>query len=203
MTFNWSHMCNHLKPNRVKPMEHSVVVLSEGPHAGLYVQLNAQVAHVKGETRPYAPPFDTIIYDSVKETVFYTSSPHTFVANPAYTVASQPVQDEYAYYYRGNMPYCNGVVHEITNRLTTDYIILTPAQLQKRHRLMTPQTAQRLQRSVTPVTPVNARVASRQVPIVNKTPVQGELDEQWLEKLNVNELLQDVLQEFDDPGDLV
>ena len=163
-----------------------MVVLSEGPHAGLYVQLNGQVAHVKGETRPYAPPFDTIVYDSVKETVFYTSSPHNFVANPAYTVASQPLQDEYAYYYRGNMPYCNGVVHEITNRLTTDYIILTPTQLQKRHHPMTPQTAQRLQRSVTPV-----RVASRQVPIVNKTPVQEELDEEWLEKLNIDDLLQE------------
>lgn len=176
-------------------MDHSVVVLSEGPHAGLYAQLNGQVAHVKGETRPYAPPFDTIIYDSVKETVFYTASPHKFVANPAYTVASQPLQDEYAYYYRGNMPYCNGVVHEITNRLTTDYIILTPVQLQKRHRPMTPQTAQTTQRLQRSVTPVNAKVASRQVPIVNKTPVQEDLDEQWLEKLSVDELLQDVLQE--------
>jgi hypothetical protein len=174
-------------------MDHPVVVLSEGPHAGLYVQLNRHVVHVKGETRPYAPPLDTIIYDSVKGFVFYTSSPHKFVANSAYTVASQPLQDEYAYYYRGNMPYCNGVVHEITNRLTTDYIILTPAQLKKCHRPMTPQTVQRLQRSVTPV---NARASSRQVPIVNKTPVQEELDEQWLENLNVDELLQ----EFDDLG---
>lgn len=206
MTFNWTHMCKPTLPVKsqpsqthtdlrpiikefaIKPMDHPVVVLSEGPHAGLYVQLNGQVAYVKGETRPYAAPFRTIIHDSVNGTVFYTSSPHTLVANPAYTVASQPLQDEYAYFYRGNMPYCNGVVHEITNRMTTDYIILTQLQLQKRCRPMTPQTAQRLQRSVTPV---NARAASRQLPVFNKTPVQEELDEEWLEKLNIDDLLQE------------
>ena len=166
------------------------VVLSEGPHAGLYVQLNGQVAYVKGETRPYAPPFNTIIYDSSKNNVFYTSSPHAHIANPAYTVASQSLQDEYAYLYP-NSPYCNGVVHEITNRLTTDYIIITPVQLQKRRRPMTPQTVPRIQRSTTPT---NTRVSPRQIPVYNKIPVEDELDEEWLEKLNVDELLQEFKQ---------
>lgn len=164
-------MCIPIKPDRLeslvfKAMAEQPQVVHEGPHAGLYVPLNGQFAYVKGETRPYAPPFNTVIYDSVKHVVFYTQSPHIIDANPAYSVAPQSAQDEYAYFYRGNMPYCNGAVHEVKNRLMTKYTIITRVQLHNRRRPMTPQTTQRLQRSITP-------------------------DDDWLEKLSVDELLQE------------
>lgn len=164
-------------------------VVHEGPYAGLYVPLNGQVAYVQGETRPYAPLFDTIIYDSVRGGVFYTSSPHTLVANPVYSVAPQSSQDEYAYFYKGNMPYCNGIVHEVKNGLTTEYTIITPM---KPRRLFsqdptTPQTDLKLQSSSTAPSRVNV---PPKIPVYNKkTPV--ELDDAWLKTLNVNELLQE------------
>uniref|UniRef100_A0A6C0IXP4 Uncharacterized protein n=1 Tax=viral metagenome TaxID=1070528 RepID=A0A6C0IXP4_9ZZZZ len=174
-------------------MKHPVVV-SEGPHAGLYVPLKGQFAYVKAETRPYASPFNTVIYDSDNGVVFYTSSPHTLVANPAYTVASQSAQDAYAYFYQGNMPYCNGVVHAVRNCLTTDYIIITREKFMGRQNLrrrpMTPETAQGLQKSTTPT---NAKGTPRQVPVYKMIPVEHKLDDEWLERVDVDELLQDFI----------
>ena len=128
------------------------LVVTEGPYAGLYVPLDDGTAYVKHETRPYAELFDTIIHDSRNDDVFYTSTPHTFIANPVYSVAAQDLQDEYAYYYTGNMPYCNGIVHEVKNRLA-DFETVTDIKLQRvikwlRRQPDTPQTDKKLQRPV-------------------------------------------------------
>ena len=50
-----------------------IVVVPDGRHAGLYVNENDKhIAYVKNETRPYAEPFENIIYDTLNNAVFYT-----------------------------------------------------------------------------------------------------------------------------------
>lgn len=162
-------------------MAEQPLVIHEGPHAGLYVPLDGKFAYVKDETRPYAPLFNSIIYDSDKDVVFYTSSPHTFVVNPAYSVAPQSLQDKYANFYKGDMYYCNGVVHQVQNGLTTEYTIITPTELQKvtswlSRRPMTPQTDQ----TVTPVTSGKAKITVYE---------ENEADNAWLKEVDFDELL--------------
>ena len=149
-------MCTPSQPNQELHMADQLLVIRKGPYAGLYVSFDGKTAYVKNETRPYAPLSDNILYDSRNDLFFYTSSPHTFNANPAYIVAPQCMQDKYAYYYQGNMPYCNGVVHEVKNNLTTAFDIITDSQLQKvsswlfSRRPNTPDTAERVKSFITP-----------------------------------------------------
>jgi hypothetical protein len=164
-------------------MAEQPVVVHEGPYSGLYVPLNGQFAYVQGETRPYAPPFNTVIYDSARDVVFYSSTPNTINNNESYSVAPQSAQDEYAYHYFGYMPYCNGVVHEVKNSLTTMYTIVTLAQVDNRRRPMTPQTVQRPQRSIAPT---NTNPSPRHIHICTKK-IWVEVDDDWLDRLNFDE----------------
>ena len=94
-------------------------VITDGADAGLYVIVNGRLLHVKDEVRPYAPLFDNIILDKVDGSVFFTSVADRFVNDKksSFVVAPQDKQDEYAFYYRGEMPYCNGVVFAVKNSL--------------------------------------------------------------------------------------
>ncbi len=151
-----------VKPNQTQPQTHvmpEVIVVPEGPHAGLYVTLTddgsfGSFAYVKGETRPYATLSSNIIYDRVLNYVFSTSTPHTFIVNPNCEVATQSAQDEFGFYYRGRMPFCNGVVHAVKNKWiefnTINYeqakqILACTAS----RRPKTPDTIERVERSST------------------------------------------------------
>jgi len=166
--------------------EHPLIV-KKGRHAGLYVPLDGQFAYVKDETRPYAPPFNNII--SHNGFVFFTWSPATFVTNPAYSVAPRSAQDEYAYSYQGYTPYCNGVVHSVKNRLTTEYIIITPEELYKILYPIPPESITPISTNNTPPkTPPNTPPKTPPK-IPPKIPVYKNLDDPWPDRVYIDDLL--------------
>jgi len=157
------------------------VVVPYGPYAGLYLTLDGSIAYVK-ETRPYAPPFINLIYDLHKDDVFYTTSPQKFVTNPAFTIAPQHLQDEYAYFYEGEMPYCNATVHAVKNKLTTNFMIITTVDLQKVITWIYHQTDQTIKNSIKSLfNPAGIAICPNQ---------QNEkLDDTWLHQITVDDLL--------------
>ena len=162
------------------------VIVPNGPYAGLYMPLDGSIAYVK-ETRPYASPFINLIYDIKKDDVFYTTSPQKFVTNPAYTIAPQHLQDEYAYFYQGKMPYCNATVHAVKNKLTTNFIIITTADLKKVISWIYRQTDQAVKSSInSSFNPARTAMYPNQQ---KETLNNQQLDDAWLHRLNVNELL--------------